>query len=405
LRVLRLAEAGIAGSRSWLTYLATGGEDPKLANAVLDQEGKITGNDRLKCTFVVEFLNEHAELLSLGEKTRAGTREAFEQAWGAPFAAFEERWKRWLLGPPPSILERLEPAKPRPVAPDEATLLRKLNEVRRRCFEGSVCGDAQPGRDGPGPAELLAFDEGVEIDAALSEGAAKHARYLKQNPSQLQDWPSAHEEWPDRAEFSPEGSWAGMHSVILPGVSTPDAALTRWLATFYHRLPLLHPGLLRVGWASNDQVSVLDAGSLARPVLGSWHVVWPHDGMTDVPVLFEPEFPSPVPGVEGPLGHPVTLQVGGQAADEAPPSIVVELREGTPAGPRVNCHVSSPSEPSNPDVAISDAWCLIPAAPLKRTTNYHVTARWSTGRKIAWSFKTGKQRVPQPVDDELGPVR
>ena len=125
--------------------------------------------------------------------------------------------------------------------------------------------------------------------------------------------------------------------------------------------------------------------------------------MTDVPRLFEPELPPPVPGTEGPLGYPVTLQISAQGGDEPPPSIVLELREGTPAGPKVECRVSSPSDPSNPDVAVTDAWCLIPTAPLKRLTTYHATATWSTGRWIAWSFKTGKQFVPKPVDDELGP--
>jgi hypothetical protein len=368
---------------------------------VLDQEGKITGDDRLKCTFVVEFLNEHGELLSLGEKTRIGTREAFENAWGAPFAAFEERWKLWLLGSPPSILDRLERVKPPCASPAEAELVLRLNDLRRRCFEGSVCGDTQPARIGASTADLAAFDA-VEIDASLSEGAAKHARYLKKNPSQLRAWPDAHEEWPDRPEFSTEGSRAGMNAVIVPDVSTPEAALTAWLGTFYHRLPLLHPGLMRVGWASNDQLSVMDAGSLTMPVFGSWHVVWPHHGMTDVPRMFEPELPPPVPGAEGLLGYPVTLQVGAQSADESPPSIVLELREGTPAGPKVECRVSSPSQPSNPDVAVTDAWCLIPMAPLKRLTTYHASAEWSTGRRIEWSFKTGKQHVPKPVDDELG---
>jgi hypothetical protein len=284
-------------------------------------------------------------------------------------------------------------------------VLRRLNDIRRRCFEGSICGDTKPGREGsPGPVDLVAFDDDVEIDAGLSEGAAKHARYLKKNPAQLKAWPDAHEEWPDRPEFSPEGSWAATHSVILPGVTTPEAALTGWLGTFYHRLPLLHPGLMRVGWASNDQVSVLDTGSLARPLSGSWHVVWPFDGMTDVPVLFEKELPSPVPGETGHLGYPVTLQVPVQAADQAPPSIMLALREGTPNGPEVTCHVSTPSNPSNPDVAVADAWCLIPTAPLKRMTNYYVTARWSTGGKMAWTFKTGKQRVPPPPDDEFGPA-
>jgi hypothetical protein len=177
--------------------------------------------------------------------------------------------------------------------------------------------------------------------------------------------------------------------VIAPGVRTPDEALNGWLGTFYHRLPLIHPGLVRVGWALQKDVAVLDSGSLARPVAGPWHVVWPYDGMTDVPTHFSPELPNPVPGADqSAFGYPITLQI--HAGAGPPRTITLELREGGPKGAEVACHVSTPSQPSNPDLSLSDAWCLIPKAPLKPSTAYAVTAKWSETRKISWSFKTGK---------------
>jgi hypothetical protein len=146
---------------------------------------------------------------------------------------------------------------------------------------------------------------------------------------------------------------------------------------------------MRVGWALQSEIAVMDSGSLARPVSGPWHVVWPYDGMTDVPTHFAPELPNPVPGADQTtFGYPLTLQIGAYRGDGAAPTIEVRLREGSDRGPEVACHVSTPLAPSNPDLKLSDAWCLIPKAPLKPGTTYAATAQWSSGRKIAWAFKT-----------------
>jgi hypothetical protein len=390
-QMLRLSTAGVAGSRSWLAYLAAHGEDPPFSNAIVDQDGKIEGNDRLKCTFVADFLQEHDELVGLAKKTAAGTRASFEEAWGGTFASFESRFRRWLLGVGPSIVEQLDPPKPRALTPGEADVLTRLNEHRRRCFKGSICGDIEPSGAGDWPIDLITPYLEVTLDQGLSDGTRKHAAYLGKHPEQLAAWPDAHEEWPDRPEFTTEGSWSGLHSVIAPGVKNADEALTGWLGTFYHRLPLIDPGLLRVGWGLQNEVAVLDSGSLVRPMPGPWHVIWPYDGMTDVPTRFAPELPNPVPGVDqATFGYPLTLQIGSYSGEASPPSIVVELREGSAKGAEVACHVSTPAKPSNPDLAIADAWCLIPKTPLKPATTYAATATWTDGRKIAWTFKTAK---------------
>jgi hypothetical protein len=389
-RIMKLAEAGIAGSRSWMAYLVARGEDPAFARSIVDQDGKIEGDDRLKCTLVAEFLHLHGEYLSLAEKTAYGTRESFEQAWGS-LAAFESRWRSWISGARPSLVERIDPPKPKPPSPQDADVITRLNDHRRRCFKGSVLGDAEPADAGTWPTEIL-DDVEVSMDEELSSSARKHALYLLKNPAQLEAWPDAHEEWPDKPGFSPEGGFSGTHSVIFPGVTTPEMALNGWLGTFYHRLPLIHPGLLRIGWGFEGKVAVLDSGSIVRPLAGPWHVVWPYDGMTDVPVHFSfPELPNPVPGVDqSTFGYPVTLQTGAYTGTAALPTIALELREGGEKGPEVICHVSTPAKPSNPDLSPSDAWCLVPKAPLKPSTTYFARATWSNGRKFSWTFKTGR---------------
>jgi hypothetical protein len=388
IRQLRLSQAGIAGSRSWIKYLAARGEDPPFADSIVEQDGKIEGENRIKCTFVVEFLQDHDEIVALGKLTRLGQRAEFEQAWGS-LADFEARWKRALLGDAPAIADAIDPPKPRPLSKSESDVLKQLNQARRSCFLGSICGDDYPDGIGDYPADLVDPYLEVTLDDSLSKGARNHALYLARHPDQAAAWPDAHEEWPDREGFSPEGGWAGGHSVIAPGVSSASEALNGWLGTYYHRLPLTHPGLMRIGWALDSGIAVLDSGSLARPMAGPWHVVWPYDGMQNVPTRFEPEIPNPVPGADqDAFGYPVTLQTGDHADASAPPTIALEIHEGSADGPLVPCHVSTPTEPSYPDLATPNAWCLIPKAHLKSGAAYFASATWSNGRKIKWSFKT-----------------
>jgi hypothetical protein len=55
----------------------------------------------------------------------------------------------------------------------------------------------------------------------------------------------------------------------------------------------------------------------------------------------------------------------------------------------VPCWFSTPDKPTNPDMALKNAWCLIPKGKLKANTTYTVMADWyMTGNKISWTFRT-----------------
>src|SRR4029453_14852072 len=43
--ILRISKAGIAGCRSWMTYLARRREDPAWSRSMVDQMGKVAGDD------------------------------------------------------------------------------------------------------------------------------------------------------------------------------------------------------------------------------------------------------------------------------------------------------------------------------------------------------------------------
>jgi hypothetical protein len=177
------------------------------------------------------------------------------------------------------------------------------------------------------------------------------------------------------------------------------------MGTFYHRLPLIDPGVLRLGWGSEDIWQVMDMQSLAAPYDKPFTVVYPYDGQTGVPPAFQGnEFPDPVPeGAPGSVnegdlfGYPITIQT--RPVDERGEviDIAMKLFEGKDGKVEIECHFSSPTKPSNPEIAPSGAWCLIPKKPLKQKTDYKVIADWksggktsatSTGKHLEWTFKT-----------------
>jgi hypothetical protein len=379
----RMAEAGLLGSRSWMAWLAERGEDPAWSRSFHDEFGKVTGDDLCKSTIVMDYLHEHATLpagLVRGQPeglAAAQQADYVEKAIELRLPEFERRWREWLLRDRPSLCERLAGPRAQPVSKAEQAAIDYLGELRSNAFRAAQVSD----------------HTALAIDPSLSDGARRHAAYLNVHRDQLQSWPEAHEEFPDREGFSPEGSWGGLHSVIAPGVGGPSEAIDAWMGTFYHRLPLLETGLLRIGWGQVADIGVLDASSLCRPRAHLSVVVWPFDGMKGVPTRFVPELPSPVPGDDqGTWGYPITVQLGGRGTAGQKNRVVrvdVSLHAGSEGGPVVDCHVSTPDAPSNPELAPAGTWCLIPKEPLRGGATYTVVVELpDEGTSVTSKFKT-----------------
>lgn len=383
-----LQGAGLMGARSWLREEAIAGKDPAWSRSFQPQVGMIQGADMLKATFVAEYLHLRGPFAKLLAETRAAAGKgvpevtaALEQALGAPLAEFEQDWRTWMKGLviADSVLDRLG-GRAGGLSADDRTVLEYLARVRSSAHTHAWLADL--------PA--------VRIDPTLSAHALLHAQYLERYPEQAAAWPDAHEEFTDKDGFTPEGAWSGSHSVIAPGVRNATEALDGWMGTFYHRLPLLEPGLMRIGQALAGTTCVLDSGSVVREVEFAWEVAWPPDGMSDVPRRFQPELPNPFPGEDqSEWGYPITLQLGPRQ-DAATPEITMTLRAASADGAEVPCFVSSPQAPGNPLLVPGLVWCLIPKQPLAAGTIYHVRAELHGatlglgGTTLAWSFRTGR---------------
>src|SRR5262249_55549004 len=105
----------------------------------------------------------------------------------------------------------------------------------------------------------------VVLDERLSRGCRLHARYVVRNL----EHPKAaglgiHDEHANLPGYTEEGARAGKRGVIAV-VSDPADSLTGWMATIYHRVPLLDPSVDRIGWGqelhpTRGWVTVLEPG-------------------------------------------------------------------------------------------------------------------------------------------------
>lgn len=151
----------------------------------------------------------------------------------------------------------------------------------------------------------------VTLDMDLSQGAQLHANYLKSNSVSLQVVGlSAHDESPTLQGYSTQGKQAAHNSIIYQGV-TPTEAIDNWTRTFYHRLGLFDPNLIRVGFGSNGGYQVMDINRGRERGYGAPSAVtaYPGPGMTSVPTSFKEEIPMPVSDTK--MGIPITVEFSG----------------------------------------------------------------------------------------------
>jgi uncharacterized protein YkwD len=231
----------------------------------------------------------------------------------------------------------------------------------------------------------------VTLDAGLSRGCQAHADYLVRN----EDQPSTqglggHDEDPKLPGYSEAGQKAGKAADIAFDVE-PLAAVPAWMASLFHRLPLLDPELRRVGFGAargerSGWVVVVDVTSgrgSDRPVF------CPADGQKDVPTAYHAgERPDPIPeSKDRKAGFPVSVQFprGARVQDAA-------ARLTDAAGRDVPAWVLTPEKTVDRDLQRNSV-CLIAGQPLRPATTYavSVTARVDGADwKETWKFTTRK---------------
>lgn len=228
---------------------------------------------------------------------------------------------------------------------------------------------------------------GVTLSPELSKACDLHALYMVKNEPEGLD---GHEEDPDGIGYTPEGAKAGERSVIsaFAAHESPADAFESLMATLYHRVSVLHPGVseIGVGWAYRKDGPghlVVDVGSRGRPVdPDRWPVVYPGPGQEGVPLEFalgSRETPDPLPPGVRSAGYPVTVMYPPGATPRDPrPRLLADGKE-------IPCWVSTPQAPAREDWPQPGVVCLIPKSKLRPGTTYVVRV----GDR-EWFFNTAK---------------
>jgi hypothetical protein len=231
----------------------------------------------------------------------------------------------------------------------------------------------------------------VKVSTEWSAGCQKHARYLAVNAGNpLIAGLKAHEEQKELEEYSEEGAKAAAVAVIhsLP----PSLATKDWLASFYHRVPLLDPVLKEVGIGyhhhNNEWACAVDCLSGAFGKRPKDVVFFPEDQQTNVPLKFGIEVPRALPAEhQGNAGFPITIQfVRGQQVTQA------EVKLTGPKDAVVPTYLSTPEAPAT-SFPQKNTICAIPRQPLAKGTTYTVEVRSMVeGKPFArtWRFTTEK---------------
>jgi uncharacterized protein YkwD len=232
----------------------------------------------------------------------------------------------------------------------------------------------------------------VPLDAALSKGCMEHANYMLLNKdTEAMVGLNAHQQRPDLKGASAAGAACGKAADLFFGVSDLEIAVDGWMATLYHRRPILSPTLERIGVGyarlrdGSYMAALMFVDSYAIDVTGKWPVEYPTDRQRNVPLEFGFEFPNPVPG-DARAGYPITIQF--------PPYDRVTRVRATlvdDSGKDVPLYLSDPQHPAMSSFGQWGVVCLIPKRPLRPANRYEVRvdATWNGEPETwRWSFST-----------------
>lgn len=251
-------------------------------------------------------------------------------------------------------------------SPSQKTALAKVNSVRKAAGLGEVT-----------------------LDADLSKACTLHARYLIRNDGH----PSvqglgAHDEDPKLPGFTEEGRRAGKSSDIA--FTDLPVAVDQWMASLFHRIPILDPRLQYVGMAAEKGgkwgwVTLMEVTSGLKGAAPADPVLWPPDKMKDVPTDLGRELPNPIPkDADGKGGYPVTATFPfGKPVTEA--SMVLRIGKAD-----VPVWLSTPDQPADARFQRNTV-CVIARDALKPRTSYTVELSATVSGKAVrrtWSFTT-----------------
>lgn len=174
--------------------------------------------------------------------------------------------------------------------------------------------------------------------------------------------------------------------------NNPMAAVINWVDTVYHRIPLLDPWTVDMGYGGGPGCDVIDIGRGMSAAAADTIVVFPYDGQTNVaPTWNGLEGPAPpAPAGGWPSSYIINIYAKGIAVTEH-----VLTKDGDPT-PLEHTWLDK----QNPGVASLANYfpnvAFMYGAPFQPNTKYRVkiAGTYSAGAlNVEWTFTTGMKRA------------
>jgi hypothetical protein len=169
----------------------------------------------------------------------------------------------------------------------------------------------------------------------------------------------------------------------------PTAAVPSWINTVFHRIPLLDPWTVDMGYGGATGCDAMDIGRGMSSIPTSTIVVYPYDGQTNVPTSFSgldgPQPPAPSGGY--PSSYPVNIYAQGLSVTQ---HVLTKAGDGAPID-HLWLDMNSSDLQSGLQGYFYDTAFLY-GAPFAANTKYQVqiVGTYSGGTlNKTWTFTTG----------------
>lgn len=176
--------------------------------------------------------------------------------------------------------------------------------------------------------------------------------------------------------------------------NNPVAAVPSWIDTVWHRIPLLDPWTVDMGYGGAARCDVIDIGRGMTTAPQNTIVLYPYDGQTNVPPSFSGrEGPQPPPPASGwPSAYPVSIYAQRISVTE---HVITKDGDPTPL-PHLWLDSKAPEVNSGLKPYFSNT-CFLYGAPFELNTKYRVkiVGSYAGGAlNVEWTFTTSARRPP-----------
>jgi uncharacterized protein YkwD len=151
----------------------------------------------------------------------------------------------------------------------------------------------------------------VRMVAGINKAAENHCLYYSMNMANQMCIANPHGEVDGCAGFTGTGPGQRMQAAgymsrgggeVMAFNNNPQRAIDQWINSVWHRIPLLDPWTMDLGYGAAERCDVIDFGTGSMAPADTI-LLYPHDGQVNVPTSFNGQYEGPMPPAP-PTGWP-----------------------------------------------------------------------------------------------------